>query len=95
MKPDIHPKYHADAIVTCVCGNVMKVGSTKEKMEIEICDKCHPFYTGQEKLIDIAGRVEKFKARRAQATAALKKEKRPRIKKTVKKTVKTVKKGKK
>jgi len=61
MKKDIHPPYHANAKVTCACGNTFAVGSTKEKLEVEICYKCHPFYTGKEKLVDTAGRIEKFK----------------------------------
>jgi large subunit ribosomal protein L31 len=81
MKPEIHPEYQANATITCACGNTIKAGSTKEKMEVEICSKCHPFYTGTEKLIDTAGRVEKFKARRAKGEAAPKKEKKVRVKK--------------
>ncbi len=81
MKPEIHPSYKEDAVITCACGNKIKTGSTKEKMEIEICSSCHPFYTGQEKLIDTAGRVEKFKARRATATTKPKVEKKVRAKK--------------
>jgi len=81
MKPEIHPKYHENAVITCVCGNIIKTGSTREKMEIEICSKCHPFYTGTEKLIDTAGRVEKFKARRAKGEAAPKKTKKVRAQK--------------
>lgn len=65
MKTKIHPKYFAEATTTCACGAVHKIGSTKEKQEIEICSSCHPFYTGQEKTLDSAGRVEKFKARMA------------------------------
>lgn len=64
MKKDIHPKYH-EAAVKCSCGHGFKVGSTKERLEIEICSKCHPFYTGGSKLVDTAGRVEKFKQRLA------------------------------
>lgn len=67
MKADIHPEYHADAKVTCACGNTFTVGSTKKEIHVEICSACHPFYTGQEKVIDSAGRVEKFRARRAAA----------------------------
>lgn len=67
MKPDIHPTYHEKAQVACACGHTFTVGSTKEKLQIEICYKCHPFYTGKEKLIDAAGKVERFKARRAKA----------------------------
>ena len=63
MKKDIHPQYYPDAQIKCACGNVMIVGSTKPEMEVEICSKCHPFFTGGEKLVDIAGRVEKFKER--------------------------------
>lgn len=63
MKKDIHPKYYPKAEVTCSCGAKFIVGSTVEKMEIEICSHCHPFYTGQEKIVDTAGRVQKFKTR--------------------------------
>ena len=65
MKKDIHPKYHKDAIIQCSCGKVFKIGATKPEMHIEICSACHPFYTGQEKIVDKAGRVEKFKQRMA------------------------------
>jgi large subunit ribosomal protein L31 len=67
MKKDLHPKYYDKATVVCACGNTFTVGSTKEKLEIEICSACHPFFTGTEKIIDTAGRVEKFKTRRAAA----------------------------
>ena len=60
MKPKIHPKYYDNATITCACGNVFKVGSTVEKIEIEICSACHPFYTGKKKLIDSAGQVDRF-----------------------------------
>ncbi|MEA3296051.1 MAG: 50S ribosomal protein L31 [Patescibacteria group bacterium] len=65
MKKNIHPKYYNDCKVTCACGNVFTVGSTKEFIETEICSKCHPFYTGKEKIIDVLGRVDKFKKRLA------------------------------
>lgn len=68
MKTDVHPRYFRNATVTCVCGHTFTVGSTKEHIAVEICSACHPFYTGGEKLIDTAGRVEKFKARRAAAS---------------------------
>ena len=68
MKTDTHPTYFPEANVVCACGRTFAVGSTKEKLSVEICSACHPFYTGQEKLMDVAGRVEKFKARRAAAT---------------------------
>jgi len=60
MKKKIHPKYYKEATITCSCGNVFKVGSTMEKMEIEICSACHPFYTGKKKLVDSAGQVDRF-----------------------------------
>lgn len=68
MKAETHPTYFPEAKVTCACGAVYKMGSTKEKIEVEICSACHPFYTGNDKIMDTAGRVEKFKARRAAAT---------------------------
>lgn len=68
MKTDIHPEFYTDAKATCACGASFVVGSTLNDIHIEICSNCHPFYTGQEKVLDIAGRVEKFRARRAAAT---------------------------
>jgi len=65
MKKDIHPKYFPNAQVKCACGATFQVGSTKELIEIEICSKCHPFYTGKEKITDTMGRVKKFKKRLA------------------------------
>ena len=70
MKSDIHPAYFPKATVTCACGAVYTVGSTKEKLSVEICRKCHPFYTGTDKVLDTAGRVERFKARVAAASAS-------------------------
>ena len=61
MKKDIHPTYYPDAIAKCACGSTFKVGSTKPEIFVEICSACHPFYTGKEKLIDTAGRVERYK----------------------------------
>lgn len=63
MKAKIHPKYNAAAEVSCVCGNKTTVGSTQNKFDVDICYNCHPFYTGKAKVMDTAGRVEKFKAR--------------------------------
>ncbi len=68
MKKEIHPEYHSKAKVTCSCGNVFYVGSTKKEIETEICYACHPFYTGEEKLVDTAGRVEKFKSKKEKAS---------------------------
>ena len=73
MKTDIHPKYFDKAEVVCVCGSKFTIGSTKEKINVEICSACHPFFTGNEKILDTAGRVEKFKARRAAAKVPAKK----------------------
>lgn len=65
MKKNIHPTYYSKAKVNCACGSKFTIGSTKPEIQVEICGACHPFYTGKEKLIDTAGRVEKFKARTA------------------------------
>jgi len=67
MKADIHPTYYDKTTVTCVCGNTFKIGSTVKELSVEICSACHPFYTGVEKIVDTAGRVEKFKTRQAAA----------------------------
>jgi large subunit ribosomal protein L31 len=69
MKADIHPTYHANTKATCACGATFSVGSIKDDIHVEICSQCHPFYTGAEKMMDTTGRVERFKARRAQASA--------------------------
>lgn len=79
MKKNIHPKYFKKAQITCSCGHVIKAGATKENLKTELCSACHPFFTGTQKLVDSAGRVDKFKA--AQAKAAKIKE----AKKTAKK----------
>jgi large subunit ribosomal protein L31 len=63
MKKEIHPELHKDAITKCVCGASYNIASTVKEQEVEICGACHPFYTGQEKVVDTAGRVEKFKSR--------------------------------
>lgn len=59
MKKDIHPKY-GKSIIKCACGNSFETGSTRESMKIEICSVCHPFFTGKQKIVDTAGRVERF-----------------------------------
>lgn len=59
MKTEIHPSYHT-VTVTCACGNTFETGSTRENIRVEICSKCHPFYTGKQKMIDAGGRVDKF-----------------------------------
>ena len=69
MKQGIHPTYHSDCQVTCACGNKFITGSTLEKIEVEVCSKCHPFFTGQHKFVDIKGRIDKFKEKQAQGVA--------------------------
>ncbi|UCE97380.1 MAG: 50S ribosomal protein L31 [Dehalococcoidia bacterium] len=63
MKSKIHPKYYHDATVSCSCGNTFIVGSTKKTLKVELCSKCHPFFTGEHRMVDTAGRVERFKQR--------------------------------
>jgi len=77
MKEKIHPEYK-DTIISCACGEVIHTRSTKENLKIEICSKCHPYFTGKQKLVDTAGRVEKFKkrfAKKAKPKAKVQKEK--------------------
>ncbi|MEG0115053.1 MAG: 50S ribosomal protein L31 [Hydrogenoanaerobacterium sp.] len=62
MKSDIHPKYEPTTI-TCACGEVIETRSTKKDLKVEICSKCHPFFTGKHKLVDTGGRVDRFKKR--------------------------------
>lgn len=63
MKAKIHPSYFEDLKITCSCGNIIIAGSTKKELKTEICSACHPFYTGQQKLLDTTGRVDKFMAK--------------------------------
>lgn len=65
MKPKIHPQY-SECVVACACGNTFKTRSTKPKLHVEICSACHPFFTGKQKIVDTAGRVEKFRRRYGQ-----------------------------
>jgi large subunit ribosomal protein L31 len=85
MKTNIHPKWYADAKVTCACGNTFVTGATVPELQVEICYACHPFYTGQMKYVDTAGRVEAFKSRQAGADTK-------RISKTEKRKIKKMKK---
>ena len=75
MKKDIHPKYFKETKISCACGNVMAVGSTKENIKVDLCSKCHPFYTGKQKIVDSARRVEKFTERQTKKSAPAKKKK--------------------
>jgi large subunit ribosomal protein L31 len=63
MKEKIHPKYFEDAVVTCSCGNKFTTGSTKKELRVEVCSHCHPFFTGERRMMDTAGRVERFNKR--------------------------------
>ncbi len=63
MRDKIHPKYYTDAKVTCSCGNTFTTGSIRKELKVELCSKCHPFFTGEQRIVDTAGRVERFKRR--------------------------------
>ena len=63
MKEKIHPEFYEDAVVTCSCGNTFVTGATKKQLRVEVCSKCHPFFTGERRIVDTEGRVERFKRR--------------------------------
>lgn len=67
MKRDIHPKYHR-ITATCICGNEVEIGSTKPDIRVEICSACHPYYTGNQKIVDTEGRVDRFQKRYGKKT---------------------------
>ena len=69
MKKDIHPQYYTDTKVTCACGNSFVTGSTLKEIRVELCNECHPFYTGKQKFVDTARRVEKFQEKMAKVSA--------------------------
>ena len=71
MKPNIHPQYFDDAKVTCACGNTFTTGSTIPQIRVEVCSKCHPFFTGEMKYVDTLGRVEKFQRSQEKAKTIL------------------------
>ncbi len=75
MKKETHPQYYPEAKVKCACGYNLTVGATKPEIKIDICSHCHPFFTGTEQLIDVAGRVERFKTRKTKALSAPQKKK--------------------
>jgi len=81
MKKDIHPKYYDDAKVICACGNSFTTGSTVKEIRVELCSACHPFYTGKQKLVDTAGRVDRFKALVAKKAGAAQGRKGKKVKK--------------
>lgn len=70
MKASIHPAYF-ETQVTCACGNRFTVGSTKEKIHVELCNKCHPLYTGQQKFVDTVGKIERFKEKQEKAKVSI------------------------
>lgn len=72
MKKGIHPKYNASITATCACGNTFTTGGTTNEINVEICSKCHPFWTGQENVLDTAGRVDRFKKRASKSVATKK-----------------------
>ena len=63
MKTKIHPEYHQNAVVVCSCGNTFTTGSTKSNIRVEVCSNCHPFFTGEQRIVDTEGRVERLKRR--------------------------------
>jgi large subunit ribosomal protein L31 len=63
MKPKIHPQFYTDAKVICACGNIFTMGSTKKEIRVDLCSKCHPYYTGEQRMVDTMGRVERYKKR--------------------------------
>ncbi len=63
MRKDIHPKYYSEAKVTCACGNSWITGATQEEVRTDVCSACHPFYTGEQRIVDTAGQVERFMRR--------------------------------
>ncbi len=70
MKKGIHPTYYPDAVVTCACGNTWTTGSTKKSLKTDLCYKCHPFFTGEQRIVDTAGQVERFMRRLERSAAA-------------------------
>ena len=81
MKPEIHPEYHSLS-VRCACGNTIETGSTLKSLNVDICSACHPFFTGKQKLIDTAGRVERFTTKYKGQTVTAKDQKAAAKKKT-------------
>ncbi|MEK7073646.1 MAG: 50S ribosomal protein L31 [Patescibacteria group bacterium] len=83
MKKEIHPEYHPKAKVICVCGNTFETGSTVSEIRVELCSQCHPFYTGKQKLVDTARRVEKLADRRAKQATTIRGGKKAKVAKRV------------
>lgn len=91
MKKDIHPNYFPKTAIKCACGAILETGATKENIEVEICSQCHPFFTGDKKVVDTAGRVERFR-KLTETSAKLKSQKKakkePKAKTETKKIIK-------
>ena len=92
MKKDIHPAYFEDAAISCACGNSFRVGSTLKEIRVELCNNCHPFYTGKQKFVYTARRVEKFqeKMEKAKTTATTRRTKKVKRAERAKKKTPTV-----
>lgn len=88
MKKDIHPEYHIDCKVTCACGNTFVTGSTMPEIRVELCNQCHPFYTGKQKFVDTARRVEKFQEKLTRVGTAASARKGKKAKQAVRKETK-------
>jgi large subunit ribosomal protein L31 len=86
MKAQIHPPYHPEVTFTCACGATFETGSTAQAVRVEVCSQCHPFYTGKSKLVDAAGRVDRFKKRLSEAKKHPRKPSRSTAKKAKKDT---------
>jgi large subunit ribosomal protein L31 len=94
MRKDIHPNYTANASITCACGKLYEIGSTVENIQVELCAACHPFYTGKQKIIDTARRVEKYQERAALKAEAKTGKKAKAAKRSAQKVAKRVEKEK-
>ncbi len=79
MKTNLHPQWHDNAVVTCACGNTFTTGSTQTAIQVDICSHCHPLFTGEAKLIDTVGRIERFEKLRQQAQTSSSKKAKPKL----------------
>ncbi len=93
MKAKIHPEYNNDCVVTCACGNTFTTGSTMKEIRVELCNQCHPFYTGKQKFVDTARRVEKFQEKAGKVAAAAATRKGKKVKKAAAAVKKSAKKA--
>lgn len=80
MKAQVHPKWFEEAVVSCACGNKFTVGATVPEISVDVCSNCHPYFTGQMKYIDAAGRVDAFRAKMQKATKAVSKTEKRKLK---------------